>query len=96
MAILFSSRGKFLGATTPWEPVKITFLISFAGILADHYRDLSRTYWGIPPLRFLLPFLIVALLPVVPFFALSDFGQMLVFFGAYLTLYLVAVRRLPR
>jgi cell division protein FtsW (lipid II flippase) len=96
MAILFSSRGKFLGATTPWEPVKITFLISFAGILADHYRDLSRTYWGIPPLRFLLPFLIVALLPVVPFFALSDFGQMLVFFGAYLTLYLVAVRRLPQ
>ncbi len=89
MAILFSSRGKFLGATTPWEPVKITFLISFAGILADHYRDLSRTYWGIPPLRFLLPFLIVALLRVVPFFALSDFREMLVFFGAYLTLYLV-------
>ncbi|MGH9936089.1 MAG: FtsW/RodA/SpoVE family cell cycle protein, partial [Blastocatellia bacterium] len=29
-------------------------------------------------------------------FALSDFGQMLVFFGAYVTLYVVAVRRLPQ
>jgi cell division protein FtsW (lipid II flippase) len=96
MAILFSSQGKFLGATTPWEPVKITFLVSYAGVLADHYRNLSRTYWGIPPLRFMLPFLAVAALPLVPFFALSDFGQMLVFFGAYLALYLVAVRRLPQ
>jgi cell division protein FtsW (lipid II flippase) len=96
MAVLFSSRGKFLGATTPWEPVKITFLISYAGVLADHYRNLSRTYWGIPSLRFLLPFLVIATLPLVPFFALSDFGQMLVFFGAYLSLYLVAVRRLPQ
>ena len=96
MAILFSSRGKFLGQTTPWEPVKITFLLSYAGVLADHYRNLSRTYWGIPSLRFMLPFLVVAALPLVPFFALSDFGQMLVFFGAYLTLYLVAVRRLPQ
>jgi cell division protein FtsW (lipid II flippase) len=33
---------------------------------------------------------------VIPFFALSDFGQMLVFFGAYVTLYVVAVRRLPQ
>jgi len=96
LAIVFSSRGKFLGATTPWEPVKITFLVSYAGVLADHYRNLSRTYWGIPSLRFLLPFLVVAALPLVPFFALSDFGQMLVFFGAYLTLYVVAVRRLPQ
>jgi cell division protein FtsW (lipid II flippase) len=96
MAIMFSSRGKFLGQTTPWEPVKITFLVSYAGVLADHYRNLSRTYWGIPSLRFMLPFLIVAALPLVPFFALSDFGQMLVFFGAYLSLYLVAVRRLPQ
>lgn len=96
IAIVYSSGGKFLGNTTPWEPVKITFLISYAGILADHYRNLSRTYWGIPPWRFVLPFLLVALLPIVPFFALSDFGQMLVFFGAYLTLYLVAVRRLPQ
>jgi cell division protein FtsW (lipid II flippase) len=96
IATVYSSGGKFLGNTTPWEPVKITFLVSYAGILADHYRNLSRTYWGIPPWRFVLPFLLVALLPIVPFFALSDFGQMLVFFGAYLTLYIVAVRRLPQ
>ena len=96
IAIVYSSGGKFLGNTTPWEAVKVTFLVSYAGILADHYRNLSRTYWGIPPWRFVLPFLLVALLPIVPFFALSDFGQMLVFFGAYLTLYVVAVRRLPQ
>jgi cell division protein FtsW (lipid II flippase) len=96
IAGLFSRGGKFLGLTTPWEPVKITFLVSYAGVLADHYRNLSRTYWGIPSLRFLIPFLVIAILPVIPFFLLSDFGQMLVFFGAYLTLYLVAVRRLPQ
>ncbi len=96
IAIVYSSGGKFLGNTTPWEPVKIAFLISYAGILADHYRNLSRTWWGIPPWRFVLPFLLVALMPIVPFFALSDFGQMLVFLGAYLTLYLVAVRRVPQ
>jgi cell division protein FtsW (lipid II flippase) len=96
IAVVYSSGGKFLGNTTPWEAVKVTFLVSYAGILADHYRNLSRTYWGIPPWRFVLPFLLVALMPIVPFFALSDFGQMLVFFGAYLTLYVVAVRRLPQ
>jgi len=96
IAIVYSSGGKFLGATTPWEAVKITFLLSYAGILADHYRNLSRTYWGLPPWRFMLPFLLVAIMPVIPFFALSDFGQMLVFFGAYVTLYVVAVRRLPQ
>jgi cell division protein FtsW (lipid II flippase) len=96
IAVIGSSAGKFLGNTTPWEPVKITFLISYAGILADHYRNLSRTYWGVPSLRFLLPFLAVAAMPVIPFFALSDFGQMMVFFGAYVTLYVVAVRRLPQ
>jgi cell division protein FtsW (lipid II flippase) len=96
IAVIGSSAGKFLGNTTPWEAVKITFLISYAGILADHYRNLSRTFWGIPSLRFLLPFLAVAVMPLIPFFALSDFWQMLVFFGAYVTLYLVAVRRLPQ
>jgi cell division protein FtsW (lipid II flippase) len=96
IAIVYSSGGKFLGNTTPWEVVKVTFLLSYAGILADHYRNLSRTYWGMPPWRFTLPFLLVAIMPVVPFFALSDFGQMLVFFGAYVTLYVVAVRRLPQ
>jgi cell division protein FtsW (lipid II flippase) len=96
IAVIYSSGGKFLGRTTPWEPVKVTFLVSYAGMLADHYRNLSRTYWGVPSLRFLLPFLAVAALPLVPFFALADFGQMLVFFGAYVTLYVVAVRRLPQ
>jgi cell division protein FtsW (lipid II flippase) len=96
IAVVYSSGGKFLGRTTPWEPVKVTFLVSYAGMLADHYRNLSRTYWGVPSLRFLLPFLVVAALPLVPFFALADFGQMLVFFGAYVTLYVVAVRRLPQ
>lgn len=96
IAIFLSQRGKSLGNTTPWEPVKITFLLSYAGILADHYRNLSRTHWGIPPWRFVLPFLLVAALPIIPFFALKDFGQMLVFLGAYVTLYVVAVRRLPQ
>ncbi len=96
IAVIGSNAGKFLGNTTPWEPVKITFLMSYAGILADHYRNLSRTYWGVPSLRFLLPFLAVAAMPIIPFFALSDFGQMMVFFGAYVTLYMVAVRRLPQ
>jgi cell division protein FtsW (lipid II flippase) len=96
LGVQFSTAGKFIGRTTPWEPVKVTFLISFAGILADHYRSLSRTRWGIPSWRFLLPFLIIAAMPVASFLALSDFGQLLVFLGVYLTLYLVAVRRLQQ
>jgi cell division protein FtsW (lipid II flippase) len=96
IAVFLSQRGKSLGNTTPWEAVKVTFLLSYAGILADHYRNLSRTHWGIPPWRFVLPFLLVAALPIIPFFALKDFGQMLVFLGAYVTLYVVAVRRLPQ
>lgn len=96
IAIYYSSGGKFLGRTTPWEPVKISFLISYAGVLADQYRNLSRTRWGLPSLRSFLPFLFVALLPLVPFFALSDLGQMIVFFSAFLALYLVAVRRLQQ
>jgi cell division protein FtsW (lipid II flippase) len=38
----------------------------------------------------------MAALPFVPFFALKDFGQMLIFSGAYTTLYLIAVRRWPQ
>jgi cell division protein FtsW (lipid II flippase) len=91
--MLFSQEGKFLGQTTPWEPVKILFLVSFAGGLSDVYRHLRRTTWGLPPARYLLPFGVVAALPVVPFFKLSDFGQMLVFFGVYVVLYVVAVRK---
>ncbi|HKP88176.1 MAG TPA: FtsW/RodA/SpoVE family cell cycle protein, partial [Blastocatellia bacterium] len=88
-----SEEGKFLGQTTPWEGVKIFFLMSFAGMLADTYPHLRRTHWGLPPARYLLPFVLIAAMPVVPFFALSDFGQMLVFFGVYVMLYVVAVRK---
>ena len=38
----------------------------------------------------------MAMIPFIPFFALKDFGQMLIFSGAYTTLYLVAVRRWPQ
>jgi cell division protein FtsW (lipid II flippase) len=91
--VLISREGKFLGQTTPWEGVKIFFLLGFAGMLADTYRHLRRTRWGLPPARYFLPFAVIAAMPVLPFFALSDFGQMLVFFGVYVMLYVVAVRR---
>ncbi|MGH9823655.1 MAG: FtsW/RodA/SpoVE family cell cycle protein [Blastocatellia bacterium] len=91
--LLFSEEGKFLGQTTPWEPVKILFLLSFAGALANTYRQLRRTRWGVPPFRDLMPFGVIAAMPVIPFFALSDFGQMMVFFGVYILLYIVAVRK---
>lgn len=91
--VLISHEGKFLGQTTPWEGVKIFFLLGFAGMLADTYRHLRRTRWGLPPARYFLPFAVIAAMPVLPFFALSDFGQMLVFFGVYVMLYIVAVRR---
>lgn len=93
IVLVFSEEGKFLGQTTPWEGVKILFLLSFAGMLADTYTHLRRTRWGLPPARYLLPFLVIAAMPVIPFFALSDFGQMLVFFGVYVMLYIVAVRK---
>lgn len=93
VTVLISQEGKFLGQTTPWEAVKILFLLSFGGMLADTYRHLRRTRWGLPPARYFLPFLVIAAMPVLPFFALSDFGQMLVFFGVYVMLYVVAVRK---
>jgi len=93
LVVLISDEGKFLGQTTPWEGVKILFLLSFAGMLADTYRHLRRTRWGLPTARYFFPFVVIAAMPVLPFFALSDFGQMLVFFGVYVILYVVAVRR---
>jgi cell division protein FtsW (lipid II flippase) len=95
-AIIWSSAGKFGGNMTPWEPSKIPFLIGFAGILTMHYRELARTYWGMPRARNVVPLLVMGTIPFIPFFALKDFGQMLVFSGAYATLYLVAVRRWPQ
>jgi cell division protein FtsW (lipid II flippase) len=96
MAVVTSSAGKALGNMTPWEPSKIPFLVGFAGILTARYKDLAETYWGIPRARDIVPLLVMAILPFIPFFALKDFGQMLIFSGAYTTLYLVAVRRWPQ
>jgi cell division protein FtsW (lipid II flippase) len=95
-AVVTSSAGKALGNMTPWEPSKIPFLVGFAGILTARYKDLAETYWGIPRARDIVPLLVMAMMPFVPFFALKDFGQMLIFSGAYTTLYLVAVRRWPQ
>ncbi len=96
VAIVNSSAGKSLGGTTPWEPAKVPFLLGFAGILTARYKDLARTYWGIPRARDIVPLIVMAIIPFIPFFALKDFGQMLIFSGAYATLYLVAVRRWPQ
>ncbi|MBV9957557.1 MAG: FtsW/RodA/SpoVE family cell cycle protein [Acidobacteria bacterium] len=96
LAVITSSAGKAIGNMTPWEPSKIPFLLGFAGILTARYKELARTYWGIPSARDVVPLLAMALMPFIPFFALKDFGQMLVFSGAYATLYLVAVRRWPQ
>ncbi|PYS85445.1 MAG: hypothetical protein DMF67_00395 [Acidobacteria bacterium] len=95
-AVIWSRAGKFGGNMTPWEPSKIPFLLGFAGILTAHYRELARTYWGMPRARNVIPLVVMGLIPFIPFFALKDFGQMLVFSGAYATLYLVAVRRWPQ
>ena len=95
-AVVTSSAGKALGNMTPWEPSKIPFLVGFAGILTARYKDLAETYWGIPRARDIVPLLVMAVMPFIPFFALKDFGQMLIFSGAYTTLYLVAVRRWPQ
>jgi cell division protein FtsW (lipid II flippase) len=95
-AVVTSSAGKALGNMTPWEPSKIPFLLGFAGILTAYYRDLAKTYWGLPRAQAIIPLLAMAVIPFIPFFALKDFGQMLVFSGAYAVLYLVAVRRWPQ
>ena len=96
VAVVTSRAGKAAGNMTPWEPSKIPFLVGFAGILTARYKDLAETYWGIPRARDVAPLVVMAMMPFVPFFALKDFGQMLIFSGAYATLYLVAVRRWPQ
>ena len=92
-AAVTSHAGKALGNMTPWEPAKIPFLIGFAAILAVLYKNLARTYWGLPRAKDVLPLIVMAVLPFVPFFVLKDFGQMMVFSAVYATLYLIAVRR---
>ncbi|HEX9960319.1 MAG TPA: FtsW/RodA/SpoVE family cell cycle protein, partial [Pyrinomonadaceae bacterium] len=96
LAAVTSQAGKSIGNMTPWEPSKIPFLIGFAAILATLYRKLMQTYWGMPRAKDVMPLLFMAVLPFIPFFVLKDFGQMLVFSSVYVTLYLIAVRRLPQ
>ncbi|MFN6963376.1 MAG: FtsW/RodA/SpoVE family cell cycle protein [Pyrinomonadaceae bacterium] len=96
IAAITSRAGKALGNMTPWEPAKIPFLIGFAAILAVLYKDLARTYWGLPRAKDVLPLLVMAVIPFVPFFVLKDFGQMMVFSAVYVTLYVIAVRRFPQ
>lgn len=91
-AVFASSEGKFFGMT-PWELAKIPFLVGFAAILGVLYKNLAHTYWGLPRAKDVLPLVFIAVLPFLPFFLLSDFGQMMVFSSVYATLYLVAVRR---
>ncbi|MBC7900957.1 MAG: FtsW/RodA/SpoVE family cell cycle protein [Saprospiraceae bacterium] len=93
LAAITSKAGKSIGNMTPWEPSKIPFLIGFAAILAVLYKNLARTYWGVPRAKDVVPLVFMAALPFVPFFVLKDFGQMMVFSSVYATLYLIAVRR---
>ena len=93
VAAITSRAGKSIGNMTPWEPAKIPFLIGFAAILAVLYKNLARTYWGIPRAKDVVPLVFMALLPFIPFFVLKDFGQMMVFSAVYATLYLIAIRR---
>ena len=93
LAAVTSRAGKTIGNMTPWEPAKIPFLIGFAAILSVLYKNLVRTYWGIPRAKDVIPLVFMAVLPFVPFFVLKDFGQMMVFSAVYATLYVVAVRR---
>lgn len=93
LAAITSRAGKSIGNMTPWEPSKIPFLIGFAAVLAILYKNLARTYWGLPRAKDVVPLLFMAALPFFPFFVLKDFGQMMVFSSVYITLFLVAVRR---
>ncbi|HUR97075.1 MAG TPA: FtsW/RodA/SpoVE family cell cycle protein [Pyrinomonadaceae bacterium] len=96
LAAITSRAGKSIGNMTPWEPSKIPFLIGFAAILAVLYKNLAKTYWGLPRAKDVLPLVFMAALPFFPFFVLKDFGQMMVFSSVYATLYLIAVRRMSQ
>ena len=86
LAAITSRAGKSIGNMTPWEPSKIPFLIGFAAILSVLYKNLARTYWGLPRAKDVVPLVFMAALPFVPFFVLKDFGQMMVFSSVYATL----------
>jgi cell division protein FtsW (lipid II flippase) len=93
LAAVTSRAGKSIGNMTPWELAKIPFLIGFSAVLSILYKNLARTYWGVPRAKDALPLVFMAALPFLPFFVLKDFGQMMVFGSVYATLYLIAVRR---
>lgn len=93
LAAITSRAGKSIGNMTPWELSKIPFLVGFAAVLAVLYKNLARTYWGVPRAKDVVPLVFMAILPFFPFFVLKDFGQMMVFSSVYVTLYFVAVRR---
>lgn len=93
VAAVTSKAGKSVGNMTPWEPAKIPFLLGFAAVLSILYKNLTRTFWGLPRARDVVPLAFMAILPFIPFFVLKDFGQMMVFSAVYTTLYLIAVRR---
>ena len=93
LAAVTSRAGKTVGNMTPWELSKIPFLIGFAAILSVLYKNLAKTYWGIPRAKDVIPLVFMAILPFVPFFVLRDNGQMMVFSAVYITLYVIAVRR---
>lgn len=93
LAAITSRAGKSIGNMTPWELAKIPFLVGFAAILAVLYKNLARTYWGIPRAKDVVPLIFMAIIPFFPFFVLKDFGQMMVFGSVYVTLYVIAVRR---
>ena len=93
VAAIWSRAGKFGGNLTPWELAKIPFLLGFAAILSILYKNLGRTYWGLPRAKDALPLVFIAVLPFLPFFILKDFGQMMVFSAVYVTLYIIAVRK---
>lgn len=95
-AAVTSRAGKSIGNMTPWEPSKIPFLIGFAAVLSVLYKNLAKTYWGVPRAKDAAPLVFMAMLPFVPFFVLKDFGQMMVFSAVYATLFLIAVRRIPQ
>ena len=96
LAVLTSSAGKSL-----WEYDTMgTGQDSLSDWVCWHphvtLQRSSETYWGIPRARDVVPLIVMAVIPFIPFFALKDFGQMLIFTGAYVTLYLIAVRRWPQ
>jgi cell division protein FtsW (lipid II flippase) len=69
------------GLTTPSELLKILLVIYLAGFLARKHASFERTAMGLPwpPLRAVVPFLLVWLVPQVLFVLQHDLGIILLF-----------------